>query len=91
MTDDNLRKAATALLDACEGGGPPDWLAPYTRALSHALAGETPEPTPGEAVTCDQCDEGPWTIDGSDPEVNVTWQQWECPACGFWHDRDGED
>lgn len=37
--------------------------------------------------TCLNCEEGPFHTDGSDEDVETTWQQWRCPCCGFWNDR----
>jgi hypothetical protein len=84
--DDNVRTAATAVLDSTPD--PADWQAPWLRQLSQALAGEPTHMHIGaREATCTDCDGGPWKIDGSDPDVDSTWQQWECPACGSWHDR----
>ncbi|HLZ24547.1 MAG TPA: hypothetical protein VKQ30_20725 [Ktedonobacterales bacterium] len=39
---------------------------------------------PKDEWRCGSCNEA-WEFD--DPEINTTWQQWECPACGSWNDH----
>lgn len=82
-----LERAARALLDATEN--PADWQAPYTRQLSQTLAGEPTDELPDEGATadCENCGETV-TIDGNDADVTTTWQQWECPHCTSWNDRE---
>lgn len=84
---DRIEEAAVALLDATPD--PADWQAPWMRQLSQAIAGEPVDARPraGTVGECDACGEGPFRIDGSDPDVETTWQQWECPCCQTWHDR----
>jgi hypothetical protein len=76
---DRIEEAAVALLDATPD--PADWQAPWMRQLSQAIAGEPVDARPraGTVGECDACGEGPFRIDGSDPDVETTWQQWECP------------
>jgi len=38
----------------------------------------------GEIVECVDCGES-WDLD--DLEIETTHQQWHCPCCGSWHDR----
>lgn len=81
-----LELAARAVLDAT--ASPADWQAPYMRQLSQALAGEPTDerPEPGATAECEYCGETV-AIDGSDQDVETTWQQWECPHCTRWNDK----
>lgn len=41
------------------------------------------EPPPFQCESCGEiCDPD---------DCSTTWQQWECPCCGSWNDREGRD
>lgn len=40
-----------------------------------------------KAGTCSYCGEC-FPSHLADPDINATWQQWECPACGSWNDKE---
>lgn len=45
-----------------------------------------PVEMPAMGPPCEGCGEA-FHDHLNDPEIQTTWQQWECPCCGDWNDR----